>query len=127
MKRKINQRKDNISDDFIIDETTECQLKMNHIQQATQDLYDAIANNDFILAKTAIENGADINAQGEPCTESDDSPLDSAAFWANTYSCSLEMIQLLRKSGATNYSLDKVKFIQESEKCLLVDAIQHRF
>lgn len=116
----------NIKDNFVIDSITKCQLEMTPIEQKTQNLYDAIADNDLILAQIAIENGADINAAGEPCTEGEDTPLDWAAYWANTYDCSLEMIELLRFYGATSYDLDKIKFLEEAEKCILVKPIQKK-
>jgi hypothetical protein len=117
---------DRYDTDFTIDDITQCQLKMGYAQQATSDLYDAIANNDFEAAKKAISRGADVNASNQPCTMNPDSPLDTAAYWANTYNCSTKMIELLRLHGARHYNLDLVKFLEESNACKLVKKIQKK-
>lgn len=113
-------------EDTNIDRQTECLLKLNHIERATYDLYEAIADNDFDSALKAIQNGAQVNASVKPCFTGGGTPLDSAVFWADTYDCSTRMIEFLRKHGATNYDQDRAKYVEEAGKCPVIDEALHK-
>lgn len=113
------------SNNFIEDATTECLVKLTGVQKETYNLYEAIANNDLEAAKRAIANGADINSSYAPCApESEETPLDAAIYWANSFDCSPNMIKLLRENGARNLNRDLDEYVQEGNDCLLEDIIK---
>lgn len=122
-----NKNPKNINEqDIFEDATTECMVDLKGAELQTYYLYEAIANNDLEAASQAIINGANVNASSEPCSEDDDTPLDSAALWSSSYDCSIEMIKLLRQYGATNYDLEKVKYYDKSDRCQIADYIQRK-
>ncbi|MDR3645908.1 MAG: hypothetical protein P4L22_00020 [Candidatus Babeliales bacterium] len=124
---KSNNSNDNQFDNIVEDAQTECMVKLEGTELKTFELYEAIANNDLEAAEKAILEGANINAQNQPCWEEDnDTPLDSAAMWSSSYDCSLDMIKLLRKFGATNYDLEKVKYLDKADECGVSEFIQKK-
>jgi hypothetical protein len=122
-----NGFKNNEYDNIVEDAQTECMVKLEGKELKTFELYEAIANNDLQAAEQAILEGANVNAQNQPCWEEDnDTPLDSAAMWASSYDCTHDMIILLRKYGATNYDLEKIKYLDKADACKISDFIQKK-
>lgn len=124
---KKHNLKENEYDNIVEDAQTECMVKLEGTDLKTFELYEAIANNDLQAAEQAILEGANVNAKNQPCWEADnDTPLDSAAMWASSYDCELDMIKLLRKYGATNYDLEKVKYLDQADECEIANFIQKK-
>ena len=100
------------------DATTECMVKLTGAEKETYILYEAISNNDLEQAEKAIKRGANTNAPNKPCSpESAETPLDAAIYWANSFNCSKDMINLLRRYGARSLNRDMDKFFEKVNDC----------